>query len=225
MSLLGNVRSRNLARACCLFGLVPEVVAYDPCTWLGPSLPQKWSKNKLGRTNSARTRAISFSIWLKGNNYDMLFNKPDTPWHPHSASPSPPSPPSLYHRPSSPPHVIVSSSVHLPLRMGKEFQSVPSCTPSHLVYLQRTCSCQMFSMRSTDSLEKLLNSFFKEPTPPWKVFHNFSVLILFKDLFLFGKDYVTSLVVVFDVSPSSGVGLTSDNWRQSLVRPDVRPFF
>ncbi len=32
------------------------------------------------------------------------------------------------------------------------------------------------------------------------------------------------LVVASDVSPSGGVGLTSDAWRQSLVRPDVRPF-
>ncbi len=28
-----------------------------------------------------------------------------------------------------------------------------------------------------------------------------------------------------DVRPSGGVGLTSDVWRQSLVRPDVKPFF
>jgi hypothetical protein len=33
------------------------------------------------------------------------------------------------------------------------------------------------------------------------------------------------LVVVFDVRPSGGVGLTSDTWRQPLVRPDVSPFF
>ena len=46
MSLLGNVRSRNLARACCLFVIVPEV-ADDP--WLGPSFPQK----VVLRTNSA----------------------------------------------------------------------------------------------------------------------------------------------------------------------------
>ena len=56
MSLLGNVRSRNLARACRLFVLVLEV-ADDP--WSGPSFPQKVvPKNKLRRTNSARTHFI-----------------------------------------------------------------------------------------------------------------------------------------------------------------------
>jgi hypothetical protein len=34
-----------------------------------------------------------------------------------------------------------------------------------------------------------------------------------------------TLVVPPDVRPSGGVGLTSDAWRQPLVRPDVRPFF
>ena len=38
-------------------------------------------------------------------------------------------------------------------------------------------------------------------------------------------DLVTNLVVPPDVRPSGGVGLTSDAWRQPLVRPDVRPFF
>ena len=34
-----------------------------------------------------------------------------------------------------------------------------------------------------------------------------------------------SLVVASDVRSSGGVELTSDAWRQPLIRPDVRPFF
>jgi hypothetical protein len=60
----------------------------------------------------------------------------------------------------------------------------------------------------------------------WRLFEAFFLLtVYFVDFPSHTGEKENYLVVASDVRSSGGVGLTSDDWRQSLVRPDTRPFF